>query len=168
MCSSCTRRSFLARATAAMGGAAAGFAARTFEVAGQQPPSPTIPARAMMRELQNVIERVIILLPGPTLRLALDELQPNRPGPGSRARVRTLEEVERRHILQVLRNTNWVMADRTVPPHFGVKPTPDSSARRSLTFLCGRRDRMRQIEAKALEKLRQASCHRRLQSFLEN
>jgi len=57
----------------------------------------------MMRELQNVIDRTIILLPGPTLRLALDELQPNRPGPGSRARVRTLEEVEREHILQVLR-----------------------------------------------------------------
>jgi hypothetical protein len=104
--------------------------------------SPTIPARAMMRELQNVIEWVIILLPGPTLRLVLDELQPNRPGPGSRARLRTLEEVEREHILQVRRNTDWMMADRTVPPHFGVKPTPDSSARRNLTFLCGRSDRM--------------------------
>jgi RNA polymerase primary sigma factor len=30
------------------------------------------------------------------------------------------------------------------------------------------RERVRQIEAKALEKLRQASCHRWLQSFLEN
>jgi len=29
-------------------------------------------------------------------------------------------------------------------------------------------ERVRQIEAKALEKLRQASCHRRLQSFLDN
>jgi hypothetical protein len=52
----------------------------------------------MMRELQNVIERAIILLPGATLRLALDKLQPNRPGAGSRARVRTLEEVEREPI----------------------------------------------------------------------
>jgi hypothetical protein len=57
----------------------------------------------MMRELQTVIERAIILLPGATLRLPLDELQPNRPGPGSRARVRTLGEVERVPILQVLR-----------------------------------------------------------------
>jgi RNA polymerase sigma factor (sigma-70 family) len=30
------------------------------------------------------------------------------------------------------------------------------------------RERVRQLEAHALEKLRQASCHRRLQSFLEN
>jgi DNA-binding NtrC family response regulator len=57
----------------------------------------------MMRELQNVIERAIILLPRATLRLALDELQLNRPGAASRARVRTLEEVEREPILQVLR-----------------------------------------------------------------
>jgi hypothetical protein len=39
MCSSCTRRSFLARATAAMAGSAAGFAAAALEVTGQQPPN---------------------------------------------------------------------------------------------------------------------------------
>jgi hypothetical protein len=39
MCSSCNRRSFLAKATAAMAGAVAGFAATTLEVAGQQPPN---------------------------------------------------------------------------------------------------------------------------------
>jgi RNA polymerase primary sigma factor len=30
------------------------------------------------------------------------------------------------------------------------------------------RERVRQLEARALEKLRRASCHRRLHSFLEN
>src|SRR5687768_13435827 len=38
MCCSCTRRSFIARATAAMAGAAVGFAAAASEVTGQQPP----------------------------------------------------------------------------------------------------------------------------------
>jgi hypothetical protein len=39
MCSSCIRRSFLARATVAMAGAAVGFAATALEVTGQQPPN---------------------------------------------------------------------------------------------------------------------------------
>jgi len=80
-----------------------------------------IPAEAMealmhyqwpgnVRELQNVIERAVILSPGPTLRLALDQLPPRRPDTGSSpARVRTLEEVEREHILSVLQDTKWVI-----------------------------------------------------------
>ncbi len=62
-----------------------------------------------VRELQNVIERAVILSPGPTLRLALDELPRSRPTEGSPALVRTLEEVERDHILRVLRETNGVI-----------------------------------------------------------
>jgi formate hydrogenlyase transcriptional activator len=48
-----------------------------------------------VRELQNVVERAVILSPGPVLRLALDELPRRRPTEGSLAPVRTLEEVER-------------------------------------------------------------------------
>jgi formate hydrogenlyase transcriptional activator len=55
-----------------------------------------------VRELQNIIERAVILSPGPTLRLAPDQLPPRRPDPGLPARVRTLEAVEREHILRVL------------------------------------------------------------------
>ena len=62
-----------------------------------------------VRELQNVVERAVILSPGPVLRLALDELPQRRPTEGSLARVRTLEEVEREHILRVLRETRWVV-----------------------------------------------------------
>jgi len=80
----------------------------------------TIPAEAMetlthypwpgnVRELQNVIERAVILSPGPTLRVALDELPRNRPATGSLARVRTLEEVEREHILRVVQDTHGVI-----------------------------------------------------------
>jgi formate hydrogenlyase transcriptional activator len=80
----------------------------------------TVPADAMaalthyhwpgnVRELQNVIERAVILSPGPVLRLALDKLPQSRPAPGSLAGARTLEEVEREHILRVLQDTKWVV-----------------------------------------------------------
>jgi formate hydrogenlyase transcriptional activator len=80
----------------------------------------TIPAEAMealthyhwpgnVRELQNVIERAVILSPGPTLHLAVGQLPPRRPDTGSPAKVRTLEEVEREHILSVLQDTKWVI-----------------------------------------------------------
>jgi formate hydrogenlyase transcriptional activator len=62
-----------------------------------------------VRELQNVIERAVILSPGPALHLALDELPQSRPPEGSPVLVRTLEEVERDHILRVLRETNGVI-----------------------------------------------------------
>ena len=62
-----------------------------------------------VRELQNVVERAVILSPGPALRLALDELPRSRPAEGSPVRVRTLEEVEREHILGVVRETNGVI-----------------------------------------------------------
>jgi hypothetical protein len=39
-------------------------------------------------------------------------------------------------------DTNWVMAARTLSLRLGVKPTPDSSTRRSSAFVCGRSDRM--------------------------
>jgi formate hydrogenlyase transcriptional activator len=62
-----------------------------------------------VRELQNAIERAVILSPGPALRLTPDELPRSRPAPGSPARVRTLEEVEREHILRVLQDTQGVI-----------------------------------------------------------
>jgi len=80
----------------------------------------TIPAEAMealthypwpgnVRQLQNVIERAVILSPGPALRLNPDELPRSRLAPGSPTRVRTLEEVEREHILRVLQDTRWLI-----------------------------------------------------------
>ena len=80
----------------------------------------TIPAEAMealthyawpgnVRELQNVIERAVILSPGPALRLTPDALPRSRPAEGSPSLVRTLEEVEREHILRVLRETHGVI-----------------------------------------------------------
>ena len=63
-----------------------------------------------IRELQNVIERAVILSPGPVLRVSLSELkQPAANGNASR-RSDTLEEAERKHVLGVLEETNWVLA----------------------------------------------------------
>jgi formate hydrogenlyase transcriptional activator len=63
-----------------------------------------------IRELQNVIERAVILSRSPVLHVPLADLKP-RIGEGSYTNgAATLEEVERRHILSVLEQTNWVFA----------------------------------------------------------
>jgi formate hydrogenlyase transcriptional activator len=81
----------------------------------------TIPAEAMgaltqyawpgnVRELQNVIERAVILSPGPSLHVALGDL----PAAAPQAQVPagapvTLADAEREHILGVLRESDWVL-----------------------------------------------------------
>jgi formate hydrogenlyase transcriptional activator len=63
-----------------------------------------------IRELQNLIERAVILSSGPVLRVPLKDL-PTRPVvSSSTARPQTLEEAERAHILAALKETNWVIA----------------------------------------------------------
>jgi transcriptional regulator with GAF, ATPase, and Fis domain len=61
-----------------------------------------------IRELQNVIERAVILSPGSVLRPALAELRPVEKGKPSAA-CRTLAAAERDHILEVLEQTRWVI-----------------------------------------------------------
>jgi len=57
-----------------------------------------------VRELESIIERAVILCPGPVLQLA-DKLEISSP-PLSSA-VRTLEEMERNQILKTLSETRW-------------------------------------------------------------
>jgi formate hydrogenlyase transcriptional activator len=74
-----------------------------------------------IRELENMIERAVLLSPGKELRIPVSELvssgaalAPARaetvepPGAG----LSTLEEVERQHILRALRETSWRVAGR--------------------------------------------------------
>jgi len=76
-----------------------------------------------VRELQNVIERAMIMSPGPDLRLPPGELN-QKPKPNAAARVRTLAEAERDHILQVLRQVNGVVGGRHgAAAHLGVART---------------------------------------------
>ena len=63
-----------------------------------------------IRELQNVIERAVILSPGPSLQVPLGDLQP-APAQAQvpAATPGTLADAERDHILGVLRETGWVL-----------------------------------------------------------
>jgi formate hydrogenlyase transcriptional activator len=61
-----------------------------------------------IRELQNLIERAVILSTGPVLRIPLQDLQ-NRAVVTS-AGSQTMEEAERAHILAALKYTKWVIA----------------------------------------------------------
>ncbi|MGD0918328.1 MAG: helix-turn-helix domain-containing protein, partial [Thermodesulfobacteriota bacterium] len=57
-----------------------------------------------VRELENVIERAMILCPGPVFQL-VDKLEISSPPLSST--VRTLEETERNQILKTLSETRW-------------------------------------------------------------
>jgi formate hydrogenlyase transcriptional activator len=95
----------------------------------------TIPAATMealvryswpgnVRELQNVVERAVILSPGPTLQVPLSDLQEGMKGEGGRMNqeqpvhpsslsphpFKTLADAEREHILRTLSETGWVVS----------------------------------------------------------
>ena len=76
----------------------------------------TIPSDAMnvlvkyawpgnIRELQNLMERAVILSPGPVLNIPLAGLQSRL----ASQKIDTLEEAERHHIVEALEATNWVV-----------------------------------------------------------
>ena len=81
----------------------------------------TIPAETMavltrypwpgnIRELQNLIERAVILSHGPMLQVPLQDLD-NRTSPRrDNEKDQTLEEAQRAHILAILNATRWVLA----------------------------------------------------------
>jgi formate hydrogenlyase transcriptional activator len=63
-----------------------------------------------IRELENLIERAVILSPGPVLRFPLRDLH-SRIVPGhTQERSQTLGEIERKHILTTLKETRWVVS----------------------------------------------------------
>ncbi|MFH0782262.1 MAG: sigma 54-interacting transcriptional regulator [Pseudomonadota bacterium] len=62
-----------------------------------------------IRELENVLERAVINSSGPKLRL-VDELR--KPTPNVSTSPKTMEAVERQHILEVLEMTNWKVSGK--------------------------------------------------------
>jgi len=62
-----------------------------------------------IRELQNFIERAVILSRGPGLTPMLAELETPRMGRAKAAEPATLEQAEREHILEALRATDWTL-----------------------------------------------------------
>ena len=62
-----------------------------------------------IRELQNVIERTVILSSGSELKVPIADLK-IRAGENGNSGILTLEEMERRHILAVVEQSNWVFS----------------------------------------------------------
>ena len=75
-----------------------------------------------VRELQNLMERAVILSPGPVLRVPLDALRPEAAAAVPHAgKARTLAEAERSHIVETLTDTKWVVAGaRGAAAHLGM------------------------------------------------
>jgi formate hydrogenlyase transcriptional activator len=84
-------------------------------------PIDTIPSDAMaalaqydwpgnIRELQNFIERAVILSKGTVLQPPIAELKPSNGQPASVAKKpNSLDDAQRDHIVQILRETRWVL-----------------------------------------------------------
>ena len=81
----------------------------------------TIPAETMaaltrypwpgnIRELQNLIERAVILSHGPALQIPLQDLDNRTALRRDNGTDQTLEEAQRAHILTILKDTRWVLA----------------------------------------------------------
>jgi formate hydrogenlyase transcriptional activator len=76
-----------------------------------------------IRELQNFIERAVILSPGTSLRAPLDELT-QETVKRSEAQFSTLEEMQREHVLRALKASNWVTGGpRGAAAKLGMKRT---------------------------------------------
>lgn len=63
-----------------------------------------------IRELQNVIERAVILCSGPALKIPVRDFQARTAPSADTKRIRTLAEAERVHILAALKETEWVLS----------------------------------------------------------
>jgi formate hydrogenlyase transcriptional activator len=63
-----------------------------------------------IRELQNLIERAMILSNGPILRVPLGDLKTQQAPVAEDANNETLEDAERTHILGILKQTKWVLS----------------------------------------------------------
>ena len=86
-----------------------------------------------VRELENIIERAVILSPGPVLRIPLAELVPSEQGNGSGDGSYTLEDAEREHIIRILRETRGIIGGPNgAAARLGVKRTTLNSKMRKL------------------------------------
>jgi len=64
-----------------------------------------------IRQLQNFVEHGVIVSEGPVFRPALDQLRARAASPAARVK-KTLEDAIRDHIVETLKETNWVVGGR--------------------------------------------------------
>jgi formate hydrogenlyase transcriptional activator len=77
-----------------------------------------------VRELANLLERAMILSPGPTLDIPIAELEHTGSPVGRRNGTPTLAQLERESILSVLEEANWLIAGpRGAAARLGMKRT---------------------------------------------
>jgi transcriptional regulator with GAF, ATPase, and Fis domain len=99
-----------------------------------------------IRELQNVIERAVVFSSESVLRLPLTELKQMTKQP-SAAASRTLAEAEREHILDVLKQTDWVISGlRGAAARLGLPRTTLIYKMRRLGIEARRPQRMRSVQ----------------------
>lgn len=90
-----------------------------------------------IRELQNLIERAVILSPGTSLRAPLEELKQETTTPACSTNLSTLEEMEREHVLRALRESNWVTGGPNgAAARLGMKRTTLAYRIRKLKIAC--------------------------------
>ena len=63
-----------------------------------------------VRELQNLIERAVILSPGPVLQVPFQDLRSRTIPVQDNGEHETLAHAKRAHILATLKETNWVLS----------------------------------------------------------
>lgn len=86
-----------------------------------------------VRELENIIERAVILSPGPVLRIPLAELELNPTEGENGDGATTLEDAERDHIIRIMRETRGIIGGPNgAAARLGLKRTTLNSKMRKL------------------------------------
>jgi DNA-binding NtrC family response regulator len=92
-----------------------------------------------IRELEHVIERAVILSEGSELE-PIEWLSPSHSKTGE-GKTLTLEEMERRHIVDVLEHTNWrVSGEKGAAKILGLNPTTLEARMKKLDITRAKRE----------------------------
>jgi DNA-binding NtrC family response regulator len=109
-----------------------------------------------IRELENVIERAVILSPNPALRVPIRDHHTRVASGRNRERSQTLEEVERKHIVTTLKDARWVLSgSRGTARRLGIK-------RSTLYFRMKKLGILRSVESQELEMRYDGALARRV------
>ena len=106
-----------------------------------------------IRELQNFIERALLYSTGPVLRLPLGLKQTVKPS--SQSAPRTLADADRKHILETLEQTDWLVGGRDgAANRLGLKRTTLIYKMRKLGI-----ETCRSARARRIRQLADEPCH---------